>query len=131
MIALDTNVLVRLVTGDDPAQARRVAARIDTGDAFFVPLTVALELEWVLRGAYALAPDRVVAAFEALLSIRNLRFADDQLLARALNQYRMGLDFAGALHLEAAQGCSAMLSFDTQFRKRAARAALHPPVALP
>jgi predicted nucleic-acid-binding protein len=131
VIALDANVLVRLVTGDDAAQARRVAARIDTGDAFFVPLTVALELEWVLRGAYALAPGRIVAAFEALLSIRNLRFADDQLLTRALNQYRAGLDFADALHLEAAHGCSQVLSFDAKFRKRAARAALHPPVMLP
>ena len=131
MIALDTNVLVRLVTGDDAVQAKRVAARIDTGDVFFVPLTVALELEWVLRGAYKLAPDRVVAAFEALLSIRNLRFADDQLLTRALNQFRMGLGFSDALHLEAAQGCTQMLSFDNKFRNRSARAALHPPVAMP
>ena len=131
MIALDTNVLVRLVTGDDAAQASRVAARIDTGDAFFVPLTVALELEWVLRGAYGLAPDRVVAAFEALLSIRNLRFADYQLLTRALNRYRTGLDFADALHLEAAHDCSAILSFDNKFRNRAARAGLHPPVLAP
>lgn len=131
MIALDTNVLVRLVTGDDAAQAGRVAARIDSGDAFFVPLTVALELEWILRGAYKLAPDRVVAAFEALMSIRNLRFADDQLLTRALNQFRIGLDFGDALHLEAAQNCSAMLSFDTKFRNQAARAALHPPIVAP
>ena len=131
MIALDTNVLVRLVTGDDAAQARRVAACIDSGDAFFVPLTVALELEWVLRGAYKLAPERVVTAFEALMSIRNLRFADDQLLTRALNQFRIGLDFADALHLEAAHNCSAMLSFDNKFRNRAARAALHPAVVAP
>jgi len=131
MIALDTNVLVRLVTGDDAAQARRVAARIDTGAAFFVPLTVALELEWVLRGAYSLPPDRVAATFEALLSIRNLRFADDQVITRALNQYRTGLDFADALHLEAAHNCSAMLSFDTKFRNRAGRAGLEPPVVAP
>jgi predicted nucleic-acid-binding protein len=131
VIALDTNVLVRLVTGDDVAQARRVAARIDSGDAFFVSLTVALELEWVLRGAYRLAPSRVLAAFEALLSIRNLRFAEDQLLTRALHHYRLGLDFADALHLEAAHSCSAMLSFDSKFRNRSARAALHPPVVLP
>ena len=64
MIALDTNVLVRLVTGDDATQAKRAAARFETGDAFFVSLTVALELEWVLRGAYKLAPYCVVAAFE-------------------------------------------------------------------
>ncbi len=131
MIALDTNVLARLVTGDDAAQAKRVAARIDTGDAFFVPLTVALELEWVLRGAYKLSAERVVASFEALLSIRNLRFADEQVVTRALGQYRLGIDFADALHLEAANSCSAMLSFDHKLRNRATRAGLHPPVLAP
>jgi predicted nucleic-acid-binding protein len=131
VIALDTNVLVRLVTGDDPVQARRVAARIDGGDAFFVPLTVALELEWVLRGAYGLSRDQVVATFEALLSIRNLRFAEDQALTRALAQHRAGLDFADALHLEAAQGCTEMLSFDAKLRSRARRAQLFPPVLSP
>jgi predicted nucleic-acid-binding protein len=51
MIVLDTNILARLVTNDDPVQARQSASLIDTGNALFVPLTVFLELEWVLRGA--------------------------------------------------------------------------------
>ena len=131
MIALDTNVLVCLVTGDDPAQARRVAARLDGGEAFFVPLTVALELEWVLRGPYGLSPERVVTTFEALLSIRNLRFAEEQALTRALVQHRSGMDFADALHLEAAAQCTAMLSFDAKLRNRARRAQLRPPVVTP
>jgi len=131
VIALDTNVLVRLVTGDDPAQAKRVAARIDDGEAFFVPLTVALELEWVLRGAYRLPRERVVAIFEALMSIRNLRFADEQALGRALIQHRSGLDLADALHLEASHGCTAMLSFDGKLRTRARRAQLRPEVEAP
>lgn len=131
MIALDTNVLVRLVTGDDAAQAKKVAARLDTGDAFFVPLSVALELEWVLRGAYGLEPDRIAATMESLLSIRNLRFADEPAITRALGLYRQGLDFADALHLEAARGCSSLLSFDAAFRKRAKRAQAQPPVAAP
>jgi predicted nucleic-acid-binding protein len=131
MIALDANVLVRLVTGDDPVQARRVAARLDGGEAFFVPLTVALELEWVLRGAYRLTPDQIITAFEALLSIRNLRFAEEQALTRALAQYRSGLDFADALHLDAAHGCTEMLSFDAKLRSRARRQKLFPPVSLP
>lgn len=131
MIALDTNVLVRLVTGDDAAQAKRVAERLDTGDAFFVPLTVALELEWVLRGAYGLKPDRVATTIEALLSIRNLRFADEPAITRALALYRRGLDFADALHLQGAHGCEGLLSFDSTLRKRAQRAKLHPPVMAP
>jgi predicted nucleic-acid-binding protein len=53
-VALDTNLLVRLLTGDEPEQARRVADLIDTSPACFVPITVVLELEWVLRGAYRL-----------------------------------------------------------------------------
>ena len=50
-VALDTNVLVRLLVNDDPAQAEQAAALIDASAACFVPITVALELEWVLRGA--------------------------------------------------------------------------------
>lgn len=123
MIALDTNVLVHLVTGDDAAQARRGAARINTGDAFFVPLTVALGagigIAWCL---IATARSRR-SDVRALMSIRNLRFADDQVITRAPNQYRSVLDFADALHIEAAHSCSAMLSFNTKFRNRGASTA--------
>ena len=45
---------MRLLTGDDPEQARRVADLIDASPACFVPITVVLELEWLLRGAYRL-----------------------------------------------------------------------------
>lgn len=131
MIALDTNVLVRLVTGDDPAQAKRVAARLDSGDAYFVPLSVALELEWVLRGAYRLGAETIVMTFESLLAIRNIRFAEETALCRALARYQAGLDFADALHLEASSRCSAMLSFDSKFRNRVRKQQLHPPVLAP
>jgi len=65
MIALDTNVLARLVTRDDPQQARAAAALIDEGETCFVPLPVAIELERVLRGVYVLAPDEVAESFSA------------------------------------------------------------------
>lgn len=47
-VALHTNVLVRLLVNDDPVQAEQAAALIDSSAACFVPITVALELEWVL-----------------------------------------------------------------------------------
>jgi len=50
-VALDTNVLVRLLVNDDPVQAELAADLIDVSSACFVPITVVLELEWVLRGA--------------------------------------------------------------------------------
>ena len=86
-VALDTNLLVRLLTNDDPQQARRVADLFDASSACFVPITVVLELEWVLRGA-------------------------DQLSRETIGR---GLDFAGALHLLRSEGCAALVSFDRAF----------------
>lgn len=45
-VALDTNVLVRLLVNDNPSQAELAAALIDASSACFVPITVVLELEW-------------------------------------------------------------------------------------
>jgi predicted nucleic-acid-binding protein len=61
-VALDTNMLVRLLVNDDLAQAEQAAALIDASSACFVPITVALELEWVLRGAYKLPRESVISA---------------------------------------------------------------------
>jgi hypothetical protein len=67
-VALDTNVLVRLLVNDDPAQAEQAATLIDASAACFVPITVALELEWVLRGGYKLPREAVISVFEGLLA---------------------------------------------------------------
>ena len=69
-MALDTNVLVRLLVNDDPVQALRAAESIDASAACFVPITVVLELEWVLCGAYKLPREAVISAFEGLLAIK-------------------------------------------------------------
>jgi len=55
MIAVDTNVLVRLLTGDDPAQTQR-AVELFAQESILIPKTVLLETEWVLRYRYELAP---------------------------------------------------------------------------
>ena len=97
-IALDTNLLARLVTNDDPQQALQVADLIDASAACFVPITVVLELEWVLRGAYKLAPPAVIQAFEGLMDITQLHLEQEDLVRQALELHRHGLDFADALH---------------------------------
>ncbi|MBM5810251.1 MAG: type II toxin-antitoxin system VapC family toxin, partial [Cyanobacteria bacterium M_surface_9_m1_291] len=71
-VALDTNLLVRLLTNDDPQQAARVAGLIDASPACFVPITVVLELERVLRGAYQLPREAIIRALRGLLQIRQL-----------------------------------------------------------
>jgi len=131
MIALDTNILVRLVTNDDLAQARQSAELIDTGGAFFVPFTVMLELEWVLRGAYLLDKSAIVRSFEALLSVRNINFERLSDIQHALQYYESGFDFADALHHAGSTGCKALLTFDRKFEKLATKAKLKPPVVAP
>lgn len=131
MIALDTNVLARLVTNDDPVQARQSVSLIDTGNALFVPLTVTLELEWVLRGAYLLDKPAIVRSFEALLSVRNMNFERQSDIQQALQYYQSGFDFADALHHAGTTGCKALATFDRKFEKLAAKAKLKPPVIAP
>ena len=75
MIALDTNVIVRLMTGDDPAQSRSAAERV-RGEELWLGKTVLLETEWVLRHAYEFSAASVQAALKTLLGLRNLRVED-------------------------------------------------------
>jgi predicted nucleic-acid-binding protein len=131
MIAVDTNILARLVINDDKAQALEAAALIDSGIALFVPVTVLLELEWVLRGAYQLDNTTIVRTFEHLLSIRNLSFERQAEVEVALQHYAIGFDFADALHHTATLGCVGFASFDRKLAKLALKAKLKPTVAKP
>jgi predicted nucleic-acid-binding protein len=130
-IALDTNSLVRLLTNDEPLQARRVADLIEASPACFVPITVVLELEWVLRGAYQLPRQSIIRAFRGLIAIRHLHLEQEGQVLQALDAYAQGLDFADALHLLRSEGCSALFSFDRAFACQAAELALTPAVQQP
>ena len=127
-VALDTNLLVRLLTNDDPEQARRVADLIDDSSACFVPITVVLELEWVLRGAYQLPREAIIRAFRGLNAIRQLHLEQEQQVLQALEAYGQGLDFADALHLLRSEGCAALVSFDRAFVLKASELELTPAV---
>jgi predicted nucleic-acid-binding protein len=129
-IALDTNLLVRLLTGDDPEQARRVADLIDASPACFVPITVVLELEWVLRGAYRLERGAVIAALEGLMAIRQVHLEQEDLVRQALAWHQQGLDFADALHLPRSEGCARFATLDRALAKTTAGLQLQPVVLL-
>lgn len=129
-IALDTNLLVRLLTGDDPEQARRVADLIDASPACFVPITVVLELEWVLRGAYRLERGSVIAALEGLMAIRQVHLEQEDLVRQALAWHQQGLDFADALHLLRSEGCARFATLDRALAKTTAGLQLQPVVHL-
>ena len=129
-VALDTNLLVRLLTGDDPEQARRVAELIDASPAGCVPIKVVLELEWVLRGAYRLERGAVIAALEGLMAIRQVHLEQEDLVRQALAWHHQGLDFADALHLLRSEGCARFATLDRALVNTAGNLALQPTVQL-
>lgn len=111
MIAVDTNVVVRLVTRDHPAQAARAAA-IFRAVAVFIPKTVLLEAEWVLRRAYGYDAIEVVRALRALMALPNVEVEDARAVADALTASESGFDFADALHLASCTGSERFVTFD-------------------
>ena len=137
MIALDTNVLARFYCDDpdDPeAQRQRPIARrvILSSPALFVPLTVVLELEWVMRGFYAIAAGAFCDAVEHLLGMPHVTVERWEAVKDAVDLHRRGLDFADALHWSCSRGCDRLVSFDDRkFVRRAARLRLVPPVTVP
>lgn len=120
MRAVDTNVIVRFLTGDDPAQTERARRLIEQGE-IFVSTSVLLESEWVLRSGYGFATERLVQALRDFAGLPGVTLEDPQLAARALDWAEQGLDFADALHLCGAQGCTAFMTFDRKLAKAAAR----------
>ena len=123
MRAVDTNVVVRFLTRDDPAQASRAKAVIDAGDVF-IGTTVLLETEWVLRSVYGFAREDVARALGALAGLPGVSVESPVLLGEALQRTVSGMDFADALHLGAAERCEAMLTFDSRFIEAARDAAV-------
>ena len=111
MRAIDTNVVVRFLTNDDKCQAQTARAAIGAGD-IFVAATVLLETEWVLRSAYGFEPARIADSFQNLAGLPTITVEEPGRLARAIGWMRQGMDFADALHLAKADGCTVFLSFD-------------------
>ena len=87
MIAIDTNVVVRLLTNDDPTQATR-AADLLARERILVPKTVLLETEWVLRYSYEIPQPVVLAAIRKLLGLSQVAAEDATAIARALEILR-------------------------------------------
>ncbi len=118
MIAVDTNVVVRLLTQDDEQQYNKSFQLFQEQD-IFIPDTVLLETAWVLRFAYQFKPDEICKAFRNLLGLLNVHLMNSSLVAQALQWHENGLDFADALHLAQSHNCSAIYTFDTKFVTRA------------
>ena len=118
MIGVDTNIIIRLLTGDDPVQAEK-AASVFKKNGLLLPDTVLLESEWVLRHAYGFSPTAIHEAFTKLCGLPNVTLRDPQRMMTALQWYAGGMDFADALHLSASQGCRMFYTFDQKLVHKA------------
>jgi predicted nucleic-acid-binding protein len=118
MLAIDTNVVVRYLTTDDPTQSRKARALIE-GEDVFVCTTVLLETAWVLRSTYGFDAIRICKALRAFAGLERVSLEDSDLVAVALDRVEGGMDFADALHLGRAEGADAFLTFDRDLIKAA------------
>lgn len=120
-VAIDTNVLVRLLVRDDPSQQAMAQTVLSPfarqPQAVWVPVTVVLELEWVLRSRYRLPKSDFVRTLHALMTSIELDFQAEDAMEQALAYYEDGTaDFADCLHLALAGQADALpfLTFDAK-----------------
>ena len=123
MIGLDTNVLVRYLTGDDERQfrtARRFLEEVETaGDTVRVDHVVLAELSWVLQISYRFDRATLVAALERLLETVEITIEDRDVVRDALSDFASGKGgFADYLigSRNRAAGCSMTVTFDRALR---------------
>lgn len=121
MLAIDTSVVVRHLTGDDLEQAQRARTIID-GTAVFVPVTVILETEWVLRSAYGYGPADVSHALQAFGGLPTVSLEEPDAVSAALDLAARGMDFADALHVVRSGRCERFVTFDRRLARTAAEA---------
>ncbi len=118
MIAIDTNIIIRYITGDHPEQAL-VARDIIDGESVFVAATVLMEAAWVLRTTFRFARADVLHSLRIFAGMPSVTIEDADLVSTGFDLVEKGMDFADALHLLRVQHCEAMVTFDRKFIKAA------------
>jgi predicted nucleic-acid-binding protein len=129
MIALDTNIVVRLLVRDDPAQTALAAALV-RGNSVLLTTSVLLETEWVLRSRYRAPRATIAEGLRRLIDLDQLTLDHPTVAARALDGFEAGLDLADALHLALSNAATEFATFDRALARRAAKIGLAPPVRL-
>jgi predicted nucleic-acid-binding protein len=120
MAAIDTNVLVRLVTKDDESQYRKAQAFIRMHQPVLVAQLSVLELVWVLMSRYGLDKERTCQVVHALLETRELNIQAPAILEAALKIWKKSkADFADCFILETVMDASEspLATFDTTLGK--------------
>jgi predicted nucleic-acid-binding protein len=118
VIAIDTNVLVRLLVNDDEAQGSRARAAFEVED-IWIGKTVLLETFWVLRSVYDFDDTAIARAIEGALGLPRVQVEDAERVKLALAAVADGIDIADALHVAPTPGdARAFATFDRDLARR-------------
>lgn len=118
-VAVDTNMLVRLATADEPKE-HLVVSRSLAERRWRVFLTVVLETEWVLRSVYGYSPAQFAQFVEWMDASGRIDLVEVDKVRAAIAYHQGGMDFADALHVAQAEGES-FLTLDRALRRKAAK----------
>ena len=118
MIAVDTNVVVRLLVNDDERQGAK-ARRLFESDDVWIGATVLLEAAWVLESVYGLDGVEAAESLDRLLGLPNVCVETPGAIATALAAAKQGVELADALHLCRAPEDSVFATFDRALGKSA------------
>jgi predicted nucleic-acid-binding protein len=121
MTAVDTNILIRLLTGDDPKQESATRSLFAAGPVW-IAKTVLLETGWVLGSLYGYGESAIHDALAKLLGLPNVHMEDEAAVAAALTLVDRGIEFADAMHVSSRPPGSVFVTFDKTFVRRARRA---------
>ncbi len=118
MISVDTNMIIRFLTRDDERRYKKAYAILKSKE-IFIPDTVILETEWVLRYAYEFEPEDIYNAFTNLFGLKNIHLSNPSFIAQAIEWHKQGVDFSDALHLTHCQQYEKLYTFDKKFSSKA------------
>ena len=118
MIAVDTNIIIRFLTHDDDFQYKKAFSVFNKNEVF-IPDTVILETEWVLRYAYKFSTEEIAIAMTNLFGLKNVHLSTPVYIEQAIKWYKQGMDFSDAMHLAQCQEVEKLYTFDKAFISKA------------
>ena len=129
MTSLDTNILARYLLNDDPRQGKVALALLSSSDEFTAPVSVLLELVWVLE-VNDCTREEILRGLRHILGLPNFSMKEMEAVMYALRWYEGGMDFGDALHLSLSARDERFVTFDRALEKMARKVGAFPPVQL-
>ena len=126
LIAVDTNIMIRLAMRDDEGHYQKAIALL-AEHQFFISKTVQMEMEWVLRSRYKQSVEEIANFFTLLLQKNKILCENEEELMSTICWYRLGADFADALHLAHTKSLP-FYTFDERFCKKAIKEGIAPAI---